>query len=249
MKYDVRQLKLLSNEEIADGIFDMRLEYVQDDLPVSCGQFAHVYVPGKTLRRPISICDASENVLRLVYQVKGEGTKIMSQMQPGYMVDVLVPLGNGFKIEQGRRCCLIGGGIGAPPMLYTAKQCDDPLIITGFRNSLVILQDDFKAAGCEVLLCTDDGTAGRQGFVTDLLKENISRVDEVCACGPAPMLRAVAAVCREQGVPCQISLEERMGCGVGACLVCAVKVRKNGEEIMQHVCKNGPVFNAEEVVF
>ena len=121
-------------------------------LPVSCGQFAHVYVPGKTLRRPISICDASENVLRLVYQVKGEGTKIMSQMQPGYMVDVLVPLGNGFKIEQGRRCCLIGGGIGAPPMLYTAKQCDDPLIITGFRNeSLVILQDEFKAEG-ETLL-------------------------------------------------------------------------------------------------
>ena len=249
MKYDVRQLKLLSNEEIADGIFDMRLEYVQDDLPVSCGQFAHVYVPGKTLRRPISICDASENVLRLVYQVKGEGTKIMSQMQPGYMVDVLVPLGNGFKIEQGRRCCLIGGGIGVPPMLYTAKQCDDPLIITGFRNeSLVILQDEFKAEG-ETLLCTDDGSAGRKGFVTDLLRERIAEIDEVCACGPTPMLKAVAAVCAEFNKPCQISLEERMGCGVGACLVCAGKVRKNGEEIMQHVCKNGPVFNAEEVVF
>ena len=249
MKYDVRQLKLLSNEEIADGIFDMHLEYVQDDLPVSCGQFAHVYVPGKSLRRPISICDASENVLRLVYQVKGEGTKIMSQMQPGCNVDVLVPLGNGFKIEQGRRYCLIGGGIGAPPMLYTAKQCDDPLIITGFRNeSLVILQDEFKAEG-ETLLCTDDGSAGRKGFVTDLLRERIDEIDEVCACGPTPMLKAVAAICAEFNKPCQISLEERMGCGVGACLVCAVKVRKNGEEIMQHVCKNGPVFNAEEVVF
>lgn len=249
MKYDVRQLKLLSNEEIADGIFDMHLEYVQDDLPVSCGQFAHVYVPGKSLRRPISICDASENVLRLVYQVKGEGTKIMSQMQPGCNVDVLVPLGNGFKIEQGRRYCLIGGGIGAPPMLYTAKQCDDPLIITGFRNeSLVILQDEFKAEG-ETLLCTDDGSAGTKGFVTDLLRERIAEIDEVCACGPTPMLKAVAAICAEFNKPCQISLEERMGCGVGACLVCAVKVRKNGEEIMQHVCKNGPVFNAEEVVF
>ena len=173
----------------------------------------------------------------------------MSQMNGG-SVDVLYPLGNGFDIKSGKRYCLIGGGIGVPPMLYTAKQCEAPLVITGFRSeSLVILQDDFKAAGCEVLLCTDDGTAGRQGFVTDLLKENISRVDEVCACGPAPMLRAVAAVCREQGVPCQISLEERMGCGVGACLVCAVKVCKNGEEIMQHVCKDGPVFNAEEVVF
>lgn len=249
MKYDVRQLELLSNEKIADGIFDMRLRYAQDDLPVSCGQFAHVYVPGKSLRRPISICDASGDVLRLVYQVKGEGTKIMSQMQPGCNVDVLVPLGNGFKIEQGRRYCLIGGGIGAPPMLYTAKQCENPLIITGFRNeSLVILQDDFKAEG-ESLLCTDDGSAGRKGFVTDLLRERIAEIDEVCACGPTPMLKAVAAVCAEFNKPCQISLEERMGCGVGACLVCAVKVRKNGEEIMQHVCKNGPVFNAEEVVF
>ena len=109
-------------------------------------------------------------------------------------------------------------------MLYTAKQCENPLVITGFRNKdLIILQDDFKKAGAELVLTTDDGSAGIHGFVTDVLKE--------------------------AGKPCQISLEERMACGMGACLVCAVKVRKNGEEIMQHVCKNGPVFNAEEVVF
>ena len=248
MKYDVRQLPLISNREIAQGIFDMRLAYHQADLPVLCGQFAHVYVPGKTLRRPISVCDASDGELRLVYQVKGGGTEIMSQMQSG-TVDVLVPLGNGFDIQSGRRYCLIGGGIGVPPMLYTAKQCDRPLIITGFRNqSLVILQDDLQAQG-ETLLCTDDGSAGQKGFVTDLLRARIGEVDEVCACGPTPMLKAVAAVCKEFGKPCQVSLEERMGCGVGACLVCAVKVRTNGEEVMQHVCKNGPVFNAEEVVF
>ena len=248
MKYDVRQLPLISNREIAQGIFDMRLAYQQADLPVRCGQFAHVYVPGKTLRRPISVCDASNNELRLVYQIKGEGTKLMAQMQSG-AVDVLVPLGNGFDIQSGKRYCLIGGGIGVPPMLYTAKQCDAPLIITGFRTkSLVILQEDLRAQG-ETLLCTDDGSAGQKGFVTDLLRARIGEVDEVCACGPTPMLKAVAAVCREYGKPCQVSLEERMGCGVGACLVCAVKVRKNGEEVMQHVCKNGPVFNAEEVVF
>ena len=248
MKYDVRQLPLISNREIAQGIFDMRLAYHQADLPVLCGQFAHVYVPGKTLRRPISVCDASDGELRLVYQVKGGGTEIMSQMQSG-TVDVLVPLGNGFDIQSGRRYCLIGGGIGVPPMLYTAKQCDRPLIITGFRNqSLVILQDDLQAQG-ETLLCTDDGSAGQKGFATDLLRARIGEVDEVCACGPTPMLKAVAAVCKEFGKPCQVSLEERMGCGVGACLVCAVKVRKNGGEVMQHVCKNGPVFNAEEVVF
>ena len=249
MKYDVRQLPLLSNKEIAQGIYDMRLEYKQDDLPVQCGQFAHVYVPGKSLRRPISVCDASGGVLRLVYQVKGEGTKIMSQMQPGGTVDVLVPLGHGFSVDSTKRYCLIGGGIGVPPMLYTARQCENPLIITGFRSeSLVILQDDLKACG-ETLLCTDDGSAGEKGFVTDLLRAHIAEADEVCACGPTPMLKAIAAVCKEFNKPCQISLEERMGCGVGACLVCAVKVRKNGEEMMQHVCKNGPVFNAEEVVF
>ena len=250
MKYDIRQLRLLSNEQIADGIFDMRLDYPEGEIPVQCGQFAHVYVPGKSLRRPISVCDAREGVLRMVYQVKGEGTRIMSQMQPGCMVDVLAPLGNGFTVQPGKRYALIGGGIGVPPMLYTAAQCDHPLVITGFRNEkLVILQDDFRAAGAEVVLATDDGTAGQKGFVTDVLRERIGEVDEVCACGPTPMLRAIAQVCREFGKPCQISLEERMACGIGACLVCAVKVRKDGEEIMQHVCKNGPVFNAEEVVF
>ena len=250
MKYDVRQLMLLSNEQIANDIFDMRLSLEGQELNVGCGQFAHVYVPSKTLRRPISVCDAENGVLRLVYQVNGEGTRLMSQMRPGCTVDVLYPLGHGFEIERGKRYCLIGGGIGVPPMLYTAKQCDSPLVITGFRNSgLVILQDDFNSAGAETLLCTDDGSAGEKGFVTDLLRSRIDDIDEVCACGPTPMLKAVAQVCAEFGKPCQISLEERMGCGVGACLVCAVKVRKNGEEIMQHVCKNGPVFKAEEVVF
>ena len=250
MKYDIRKLVLISNENIAEGIYDMRLEYGDGGIPVACGQFAHVYVPGKSLRRPISVCDARDGVLRLVYQVKGEGTKIMSQMKPGETVDVLAPLGNGFNIEKGKRYALIGGGIGVPPMLYTAAQCEGPLVITGFRSeSLVILQEDFKNAGAQLMLCTDDGTAGRKGFVTDLLREKINEVDEVCACGPTPMLKAIADVCREFSKPCQISLEERMACGIGACLVCAVKVRKNGEEIMQHVCKNGPVFNAEEVVF
>lgn len=250
MKYDVKQLPLISNNQIADGIFDMRLAYNADELPVCCGQFAHVYVPGKTLRRPISVCDAADGVLRLVYQVKGEGTRIMSRMKAGQDVDVLFPLGHGFTVESGKRYCLIGGGIGVPPMLYTAKQCKAPLVITGFRNKdLVILQNDFEAAGAQLLLCTDDGTAGQKGFVTDLLKEHLDEVDEVCACGPTPMLKAIAQVCAEAGKPCQVSLEERMGCGIGACLVCAVKVRKDGQEIMQHVCKDGPVFNAEEVVF
>lgn len=250
MKYDVKNFELLSNEEIADGIFDMRVKNEEIAPLAKCGQFAHVYVPSKTLRRPISVCDSENGVLRLVYQVRGEGTGIMSRMKKGESVDILSPLGNGFTIEKGKRYCLIGGGIGAPPMLYTAKQTENPLVITGFRSSnAVILQDDFKNAGAELVLTTDDGSAGVHGFVTDVLKDRLSEVDEVCACGPTPMLKAVAGICKEFNKPCQISLEERMACGIGACLVCAVKVRRNGVEIMRHVCKDGPVFNAEEVVF
>ena len=248
MKYDTQNFKLIKNEEIADGIFDWIVENPNLSKLAQPGQFAHVKVPGKTLRRPISICDATDSTLRLVFQVKGEGTEIMSKIKTGEEVEILAPLGNGFKIEKGKKYCFIGGGIGVPPMLYAAKQAENPLVITGFRDkSLVILQEDFKKIGAEVVLTTDDGSAGVHGFVTDVLKERLSDIDEVCACGPIPMLKAISEICKGK-VPCQISLEERMGCGIGACLVCACKTKLNGEEGYTHVCKNGPVYNAEEVV-
>lgn len=248
MKYDTKSFKLIKNEKIADGIFDWVVENKELCSKAMCGQFAHVKVPGKMLRRPISICDATDTTLRLVFQAKGEGTEIMSKMRVGDEVEILAPLGNGFKIQEGKRYCMIGGGIGVPPMLYTAKQTENPLVITGFRNKdLVILQEDFKEAGAEVILCTDDGSAGVHGFVTDVLKEHLDEIDEVCACGPTPMLKAIAQVCKDK-VPCQISLEERMGCGIGACLVCACKTKLADGEGYTHVCKNGPVYNAEEVV-
>lgn len=250
MKYDTRPFKLLKNEQIADGIFDWTVENDELCRLAQCGQFANIKVPGKTLRRPISICDATDTTLRFVFQVKGEGTEIMSQMKAGDTVEILAPLGHGFTVERGKRYCFVGGGIGVPPLLYSAKQTDNPLVITGFRNKdLVILQDDFKAAGAEVVLTTDDGSAGVHGFVTDVLKERLDEIDVVCACGPTPMLRAVASVCRGK-VECQVSLEERMGCGIGACLVCACKTKpKDGEEFMSQVCRHGPVYNAEEVFF
>lgn len=248
MNYDTQNFRLLKNQEIAEGIFDWTVENRELSSIAKCGQFAHVKVPGKMLRRPISICDATDTTLRLVFQVKGEGTEIMSQMKEGENVEILAPLGNGFKVEKGKRYCFIGGGIGVPPMLYAAKQAEKPLVITGFRNKdLVILQDDFKKIGADLVLTTDDGSAGVHGFVTDVLKEHLEEIDEVCACGPIPMLKAIAEVCKGK-VPCQISLEERMGCGIGACLVCACKTKLKGEEGYTHVCKDGPVYNAEEVV-
>lgn len=248
MKYDTQNFKLIKSNEISNGIFDWTVENPNLCRKAECGQFAHIKVPGKMLRRPISICDATDTTLRLIFQVKGEGTEIMSRMKVGENVEILAPLGHGFKITKGKKYCLIGGGIGTPPMLYTAKQAENPIVITGFRNKeLVILQDEFKSAAAQTLLTTDDGSAGIHGFVTDVLKEKLSEIDEVCACGPTPMLKAVAEVCRGK-VPCQISLEERMGCGIGACLVCACKTKINGKEGYTHVCKDGPVYNAEEVV-
>ncbi len=249
MKYDTKDFKLLKNEEIAKGIFDWTVENSELCKLAKAGQFVNIKVPSRTLRRPISICDACENTLRLVFQVKGEGTKLMSQMPVGSYVEILAPLGNGFKLEKGKRYCFVGGGIGVPPLLFSAKQTENPMIITGFRNKdLIILQDDFKKVSDEVYLTTDDGSAGIHGFVTDVLKEHLGEVDEVCACGPIPMLKAVAEVCKGE-VNCQVSLEERMGCGIGACLVCACKTKTSEGEAMTQVCRTGPVYNAEEVFY
>ncbi|MGN1131489.1 MAG: dihydroorotate dehydrogenase electron transfer subunit [Ruminococcus sp.] len=251
MKYDAQKFLVLKNEEIASGIFDLWVENPTLSSIAKPGQFAHILVPGKTLRRPISICDADKSCLRLVYQVKGEGTEILSQIKEGEYLDIIAPLGNGFDIKEDKKYCFIGGGIGVPPMLYASKMKEKPVVITGFRNKdLVILQSDFRKDNCELYLTTDDGTAGEKAFVTDVLKRKLNDIDEVCACGPSPMLKAIAEICNEADIPCQISLEERMGCGIGACLVCACAVRKNdGTEDYVHVCKDGPVFDSKEVIF
>ncbi|MDD6644928.1 MAG: dihydroorotate dehydrogenase electron transfer subunit [Oscillospiraceae bacterium] len=251
MKYDAQKFLVIKNEEIATGIFDMWVENPTLSSIAKPGQFAHILVPGKTLRRPISICDADKSCLRLVYQVKGEGTEILSTIKKGEYVDIIAPLGKGFDVKEDKRYCFIGGGIGVPPMLYASKMKEKPVVITGFRNKdLVILQSDFRKDNCELYLTTDDGTAGEKAFVTDVLKRKLGDIDEVCACGPTPMLKAIAEICNDAGVPCQISLEERMGCGIGACLVCACAVRKNdGTEDYVHVCKDGPVFDSKEVIF
>lgn len=251
MKYDVQKFLVIKNEEIATGIFDLWVENPTLSSIAKPGQFAHILVPGKTLRRPISICDADKSCLRLVYQVKGEGTEILSRIKEGEYLDIIAPLGNGFDIKEDKKYCFIGGGIGVPPMLYASKMKEKPVVITGFRNKdLVILQSDFRKDNCELYLTTDDGTAGEKAFVTDVLKRKLNDIDEVCACGPSPMLKAIAEICNDANVPCQISLEERMGCGIGACLVCACAVRRNdGSEDYVHVCKDGPVFDSKEVIF
>ncbi|WP_040197890.1 dihydroorotate dehydrogenase electron transfer subunit [Candidatus Soleaferrea massiliensis] len=218
------------------------------------GQFVHVKCKGYFLRRPISICeiDRKKGTLRIVFEIRGEGTEALSHLNVGDVVDMLAPLGNGFDIlEPDKKAVVIGGGIGVPPMLEVAKQYQNPMAILGFRSaSAVILEQDFKQYG-RAAVSTDDGSYGRRGFVSDILNDYLKEEtpDIIYACGPAPMLKVLKQIAKEHGVRLQVSLEERMGCGIGACLVCACRTKKDGKESMSHVCKDGPVFEAEEVQF
>lgn len=254
MKYTQGQYPITENAAIAKNIYSLTIrcpEIAEIALP---GQFVHILPKGFTLRRPISICgiDRERGTLRIVFVVKGEGTKEIAAMRAGELIDVLGPLGHGFTVNDSfKRVALVGGGIGTPPMLPLARIYGErAFVISGFRSyDAVILQDDFKAAGADTVLCTDDGSVGRKGFVTEPLEEILKdgKADAVYSCGPMPMLKNIAVLCKKYSTFCEVSLEERMGCGIGACLVCACKIKRNGTEEFLHVCKDGPVFDAEEV--
>lgn len=215
------------------------------------GQFLHVLCGEKTLRRPISIHDVSGEEITMIYEVKGDGTRWLSERKPGDTLDILGPLGHGFPEVSGK-ILVVGGGIGVPPMYYTAKCAQKADAVLGFRSENKALLTEEFASVCEnVKLMSDDGTLGQKGFVaqgvTEMLQQN--QYSAVFACGPKIMLKTTYEAAKACGVPCYVSMEERMGCGIGACLVCAVKLTKNGETYMGHVCKDGPVFSGEEVVW
>lgn len=247
-----------SMTQLTETVWSMVIECPQIAGQAVPGQFVHLLPEGDfTLRRPISICeiDRQEGALRIVFEVRGKGTDALAQLKCGDTVNMLAPLGHGFTLlSKDSHAILIGGGIGTPPMLpLAAHYGKNAVMISGFRSEKqVILQADFAGTGAETILCTDDGSAGVQGLVTVPLAAEITttKPDMIYACGPMPMLRGVAALAKQHGIPCEVSLEERMGCGIGACLVCACQtVDQNGDTQFLHVCKNGPVFNAEEVVW
>ena len=252
MKYDSKPCKLLSARQLNQDVFDFTLQAPELAALAAPGQFAQVKVPGHTLRRPISICgiDKKAGTLRFVFQVRGQGTAELAGFQPGGEIEILAPLGNGFPLDKGKRTLLVGGGIGVPPLLGVAKELgENAVAVLGFRNKdAVILEKDFQAAGAKVLIATDDGSYGHHGLVTDLCQDQ--EFDCVMACGPAPMLKAVTALAQERGVPCYVSLEERMACGIGACLGCAVALlNEDGAQYFGHVCKDGPVFESHRVAW
>ena len=256
MKYTQGKYFIVNKTAIAKEIYSFAIHCPQIADIAQAGQFVHIRANGFTLRRPVSICgiDRENGTIRIVFEVRGEGTAEIAKLNKGDAVDMLAPLGHGFTLNKNfSKTVLIGGGIGTPPMLPIAQfYGEKATVISGFRNAqAVILQDDFKKTGAETILCTDDGSMGIHGFVTQPLSEilNTQKADAVYACGPAPMLKNIAGMCKEKGVFCEISLEERMACGIGACLGCACRTVRNDEEYFAHVCKDGPVFNAEEVLW
>lgn len=253
MAYQQGVFPIISAQQLNATVYSMWIACPQLAAQAKVGQFVHILCGEKTLRRPISICEISKEngALRIVFEIRGEGTEWLAGRKAGDELDILGPLGNGFTLCDCEKAIFVGGGIGVPPLLEGCKAYGvKATAILGFRNKdAVILERDFTDVCDNVYVTTDDGSYGTKGFVTDVLKDCIEQGAAVFACGPKPMLKGVAMLAKEAGAECQVSLEERMGCGIGACLVCACKTKEKDGEHMRHVCKNGPVFPAEEVVW
>ena len=248
-----------SQEKLAEGIYSMWLDAPEMAKAAVPGQFIAVYTndQSKLLPRPISICEADKENgrLRIVYRIAGAGTKEFSALTAGDTIDVLGPLGNGFPLLEGKKAFLIGGGIGIPPMLQLAKALNEingsemVQSVIGYRDSHMFLKEEFEAYGL-VTVATEDGSVGTKGNVLDAIRENDLKADVIYACGPTPMLRALKAYSQEKGIPCYLSLEEKMACGIGACLACTCQTKDVDEHSQVHnkrICKDGPVFLAEDI--
>ena len=243
---------VIRQKEIGDGIFSMWIQTENIGKEAKPGQFVSLYSKdgSKLLPRPISLCeiDKEQGRLRIVYRVVGAGTKEFSAYQAGDDIEIMGPLGNGFPLKE-KKAFLIGGGIGIPPMLELAKNlnCEKQMVL-GYRDVL-FLNEEFEQYG-KVYVATEDGSAGTKGNVIDAIKANALDADVIYACGPTPMLRALKAYAAENGIECWLSLEEKMACGIGACLACVCKSKEVDAHSHVHnkrICKDGPVFAAEEV--
>ena len=254
MKY--KELAVITEQkEIATDIYSMWLQTDQIAAEAVPGQFLYVYSNdgSRMLPRPISICevDKEQGRLRLVYRIAGKGTLEFSGYQTGDTLEIVGPLGNGFPLDKGyENVFLIGGGIGVPPMVELSRQLPgEKQIVVGYRNSELFLKEELEQNGV-VYVATEDGSVGTKGNVLDAIRENGLQADAMFACGPTPMLRALKAYAAEAGMDCYLSLEERMACGVGACLACVCKsmdVDAHTHVKNKRICKDGPVFAAEEI--
>ncbi len=256
------QAKLIKKEQLKSDIYKFSVQAPEIVKEAKPGNFIEIRVSDQTepfLRRPISIynLEKENGILEFIFQVKGKGTEILSKKKENDLIDIIGPLGYGtFKYDQYKNLGIIGGGIGVFP-LYELAKCakkDKKNVNTylGFRNKdYVVLENEFQNVSNYLTITTDDGSYAKQGFAINFLEKDIEegKIDAIYACGPLPMLKAVQKLAIEKNIPCQISLEEKMGCGLGVCLGCAVKTAKSSKDAPEywHVCKAGPVFQAKDV--
>ncbi|TDQ42354.1 dihydroorotate dehydrogenase electron transfer subunit [Aureibacillus halotolerans] len=255
MSIQKQLLTLVQQNEIAANVYEAVLEGELVSQMTSPGQFIHVKVQEGSvplLRRPISLCDVdlASQRLTIIYRAQGAGTKALAALQPGAKVDVLGPLGQGFdpEMKSNASALLIGGGVGVPPMYYLSKELTKRGVkvshILGFDSARSVFYEEAFATLGPTTVTTVDGSRGQKGFVTDALS-HYGKPDRVYACGPLPMLRALEVACQDDEL--YVSLEERMGCGVGACLACVCRTNES-DTAYKKICTDGPVFRAGEVV-
>lgn len=258
-KYE-EQAVVIRQRMLSEGIYDLTLQTERIAGEAAAGQFVSVYSgnASRLLPRPISLCgiDKEKGTIRLVYRVTGmgTGTEEFSRLKAGDTVRILGPLGNGFA-GQGKSAFLIGGGIGIPPLLELAKRLkqEEPDVehtaVLGYRNAETFLLEEFQQLG-KTVVATEDGSLGTKGNVLEAIREQELQADVIYACGPTPMLRALKNYANEKGLDCYISLEERMACGIGACLACVCKTKERDSHTNvknKRICKEGPVMDAREV--
>ena len=236
---------VISNERIAKSVFKMVLSGNASEI-THAGQFVNIKLDGFYLRRPISVCDCTDDTLTIIYKTVGKGTEYMATLKSGQTLDILLPLGNGYNLDNGAvRPLILGGGVGVPPMYHLAKRLigsgAEVTAVLGFNTAdEVFYADEFSALGANVIVTTADGSVGEKGFVTDVMDK--IDYDYVYCCGPEPMLKAVYNKSKTSG---QFSFEERMGCGFGACMGCSCKTKYGNKRI----CKDGPVLTKEEIIW
>lgn len=245
---------IISNYEIAPGIYEMVFEQTVIASLTKPGQFINMYCSSQTkiLPRPISICEVNtkNSSVKVVYAVVGKGTEEFSKLRAGDTIKVLGPLGNGYTMSDCEEHIIVGGGVGTPPLLELVKRlAGKKTVYLGFRTNPYLVEELEKYA--KVYIATDDGSVGHKGTVIDLLDTTSPKGEIVYACGPKPMLEAVKHWAHKEGKKAQLSLEERMGCGIGACVGCVCKIKADNEYgyTYKKVCVDGPVFWAEEVIF
>ncbi len=252
--------KLIKKEKLLDNLYKFSVEAKEIVNIAKPGNFIEIRINENLdpfLRRPISIynLDKENGILEFIFQVKGKGTKLLAKKEEGELIDIIGPLGSGiFKLEKIKNIAIIGGGIGIFPLYELAKEAQaDGLNVNtyiGFRNKdLVVLEKEFQMVSSHLIVTTDDGSYAKNGFAIEYLKSDLEskQIDAIYACGPLPMLKAVKQLAENKNIPCQLSLEEKMGCGLGVCLGCAVKTAGSPKEEPQyiHVCKAGPVFDSK----